>query len=137
MVYSNLDVSESVQIYIHPIIISNITPGIEVYVTESFGPTVLVMEFEDEEDALCVANDTEYGLSAAVFSRDLRKALRLAKRIETGAVHINRMRVYDEVILPHGGAKSSGIGRFNVGMEAWVRTKNIRMISEVAQFICH
>ncbi|MBE3047852.1 aldehyde dehydrogenase [Candidatus Bathyarchaeota archaeon] len=121
----NVNASESTSSRMRPIVINNVGPGMEVYMEESFGPTVSIVEFETEEEALRIANDTEYGLSAAVFSRDLRKALRMARCIETGAVHINRMTVHDETALPHGGAKSSGFGRFATGMDEWVRTKNI------------
>ncbi|QKD57872.1 Aldehyde/histidinol dehydrogenase [Fusarium oxysporum Fo47] len=110
---------------LRPIIISGIKPDMEIYEKESFGPTVSLIEFETEAEALQIANNTEYGLSSAIFTRDLRKALRLAKRIETGAVHINRMTVQDEAVLPHGGAKASGFGRFNAGLGEWLRTKNI------------
>ncbi|KAH8656288.1 Aldehyde/histidinol dehydrogenase [Ilyonectria robusta] len=125
LVSGDIDATESTKTRLRPIIISNVKPDMDIYLTESFGPTVSIIEFETEEDALAIANDTEYGLSSAIFSRDLRRALRLAKKIETGAVHINRMTVHDESALPHGGAKSSGFGRFNAGMEEWVRTKNI------------
>ncbi|KAM0543281.1 hypothetical protein ACHAPJ_012365 [Fusarium lateritium] len=125
LVCGDLKVTDKTNTRLRPIVVSNVNPGMEIYMTESFGPTVSVIEFETDEDALVVANDTEYGLSSAIFSRDLRRALRLAKRIETGAVHINRMTVHDESALPHGGAKSSGFGRFNAGMEEWVRSKNI------------
>lgn len=125
LVCGDVDLTESTKSRLRPIIVSNVKPPMDIYATESFGPTVSVIEFETEEEALKIANDTEYGLSSAIFSTDLRKALRLAKKIETGAVHINRMSVHDEAVLPHGGAKSSGFGRFNTGMEEWVRTKNI------------
>ncbi|EXK86383.1 hypothetical protein FOQG_09655 [Fusarium oxysporum f. sp. raphani 54005] len=127
LVYGNVDAVERTPSRLRPIIVSGVKPGMDIYATESFGPTVSVIEFDTEDEALKIANDTEYGLSAAVFSKDLRRALRLAKRIETGAVHINRMTVHDEAVLPHGGAKSSGFGRFGTGMglEEWVRTKNI------------
>ncbi|KAH6982458.1 Aldehyde/histidinol dehydrogenase [Ilyonectria destructans] len=125
LVCGDVDATESTNTRLRPIIISNVKPDMEIYMTESFGPTVSIIEFETEEDALAIANDTEYGLSSAIFSRDLRRALKLAKKIETGAVHINRMTVHDESALPHGGAKSSGFGRFNAGMEEWARTKNI------------
>ncbi|KAK7417107.1 hypothetical protein QQZ08_011766 [Neonectria magnoliae] len=125
IVTGDVDAVEKTKTRLRPIIISNVKPDMDIYMTESFGPTVSVIEFETEEEALRIANDTEYGLSSAIFSRDLRKALRLARRIETGAVHINKMSVHDEAVLPHGGAKSSGFGRFNAGMEEWVRTKNI------------
>ncbi|KAH7152685.1 Aldehyde/histidinol dehydrogenase [Dactylonectria macrodidyma] len=127
LVCGNVDAAETTPSRLRPIIVSEVKPGMDIYATESFGPTVSVIEFDTEDEALKIANDTEYGLSAAIFSKDLRRALRLAKRIETGAVHINRMSVHDEAVLPHGGAKSSGFGRFNTGsgMEEWVRTKNI------------
>lgn len=125
IVCGNPDASESASTRMRPIIIGGVKPEMDLYLTESFGPTVSLIEFETDEEALRVANDTEYGLSASVFSKDLRRALRLAKKIETGAVHINRMSVHDEAVLPHGGAKSSGHGRFNASLEEWVRTKNI------------
>lgn len=110
-----------------PVVIGGVTPEMDIYQNESFGPTVSLIEIESEEEALRIANDTEYGLSSAVFTEDLRRALRLAKGIETGAVHINSMSVHDEANLPHGGTKASGHGRFNAsaGLEEWVRTKNI------------
>lgn len=109
-----------------PVIVKGVTTDMDLYMTESFGPSVALYEVESEEEALALANDTEYGLSSAVFTEDLRRGLRLAKGIETGAVHINSMSVHDEPALPHGGAKASGYGRFNsVGLEEWVRTKTI------------
>lgn len=108
-----------------PIAIGGVTQQMDVYATESFGPSVALYEVETEEEALRLANDTEYGLSSAVFTGDLGRGFRLAKGIETGAVHINSMSVHDEAGLPHGGAKASGYGRFNAsaGLEEWVRTK--------------
>lgn len=86
-----------------PVAISGVKKGMDLYYTESFGPTVSVMTVNSEEEALEVANDTEYGLSAAVFTKDLGRALRLARGIESGAVHVNAMTVHDETGLPHGG----------------------------------
>lgn len=109
-----------------PVIVKGVTTDMDLYKTESFGPSVALYEVDSEEEALRLANDTEYGLSSAVFTEDLRRGLRLAKGIETGAVHINSMSVHDEPALPHGGAKASGYGRFNsVGLDEWVRTKTI------------
>ncbi|KAH8656256.1 aldehyde dehydrogenase, partial [Ilyonectria robusta] len=96
-----------------------------IYITKSFGPAFSIIKFKTEEDALAIVNNTEHSLTSATFSRDLRRALKLAKKIEIGAVHINRMTVHDESALPYGGANSSGFERFNVGMEEWARTKNI------------
>lgn len=112
---------------LRPLILDNVTTDMNIYPTESFGPTASLFEVETEEAAIKIANDTEYGLSSAVFTEDLRRGLRFARAIETGAVHINGMTVHDEAGLSHGGAKASGYGRFNssAGLGEWVRTKNV------------
>lgn len=108
-----------------PVILENVKEGMELYYTESFGPTVSLFLVESDEEAIKIANDTEYGLTSSVFTEDLRRGLKIAKQIETGAVHINSMSVHDESALPHGGAKKSGWGRFNgaEGLKEWVRLK--------------
>ena len=108
-----------------PVVLSDVSEKMDIYYTESFGPTVSVFTVESDEEAIKIANDTDYGLASAVFTEDLRRGLKIAKAIETGAVHINSMSVHDEALLPHGGAKKSGFGRFNSreGLEEWVRTK--------------
>lgn len=122
----NLDAVEATPTRMRPIVVKGITTEMDLYKTESFGPSVGLYEVDTEEEALRIANDTEYGLTSAVFTEDLRRGLRIAKGIETGACHINSMSVHDESALPHGGAKSSGYGRFNTfGLEEWVRTKTI------------
>jgi benzaldehyde dehydrogenase (NAD) len=83
-----------------------------IFVEESFGPSVSVIRVSGIEDAIKVANDTEYGLSAAVFSKDVARALTIAARIETGICHINGPTVHDEAQMPFGGVKGSGYGRF-------------------------
>ncbi|RDA82952.1 hypothetical protein CP532_0864 [Ophiocordyceps camponoti-leonardi (nom. inval.)] len=96
-----------------PVILDNVDTTMDVYRTESFGPSVSLFTFDTEAEAVKLANDTEYGLSAAVFSEDLKAAFRIADALESGAVHINSMTVHDESSLPHGGVKDSGFGRFN------------------------
>jgi acyl-CoA reductase-like NAD-dependent aldehyde dehydrogenase len=110
-----------------PVIIEGVHEEMDIYRTESFGPTASVYEVDDDDTAIRIANDTEYGLTSAVFTKDLRRGLKIARQIETGAVHINKMTIHDEAALPHGGAKMSGFGRFNgrEGLEEWVRTKVI------------
>jgi acyl-CoA reductase-like NAD-dependent aldehyde dehydrogenase len=127
LLYGDVNAQESTPTRMRPIVVSGVTTDMDIYKTESFGPTVSLYEIETEEEALRIANDTEYGLSSAVFTEDLRRGLRFAGEIETGAVHINSMSVHDESALPHGGAKASGYGRFNAGMglSEWVRTKTI------------
>lgn len=73
---------------------------------------VCVVRARDVDDAVRIANDTEYGLSAAVFSRDIVRALGVAKRIESGICHVNGPTVHDEAQMPFGGMKASGYGRF-------------------------
>ncbi|KAF2025112.1 aldehyde dehydrogenase, partial [Setomelanomma holmii] len=92
---------------------------------ENFGPLVAVTTVQSDEEAVKIANSSEYGLSAAVFTRDLRKSLTLAKQIQSGAVHINSMTIQDEPSLAFGGVKNSGWGRFNAdkGMEEFLVTK--------------
>ncbi|KAI2472536.1 aldehyde dehydrogenase [Annulohypoxylon bovei var. microspora] len=123
----DVDVKEGSKTRMRPLVISKVTPDMDLYKQESFGPSVSLIEVESEEEALRVANDTEYGLTSAVFTEDLRVGLRFARGIESGAVHINNMTIHDEMTLPHGGVKASGHGRFNSlpGVEEWVRTKTI------------
>lgn len=126
VVAGNIDAEESSSTRMRPIVIKNISTEMDIYKTETFGPSVSLFEIETEEEALELANDTEYGLTSAVFTENLRTGLRFAKEIESGAVHINNMTVHDESGLPHGGVKSSGFGRFgSTGLEEWVRTKTI------------
>ncbi len=93
-------------------IIDKVVPGMRIYDEESFGPVKPVIRVSGDEQAIHVANDTEYGLSAAVFSRDIQRALDVAGRIESGICHINGPTVGDEPQMPFGGVKSSGLGRF-------------------------
>ncbi|MGV0837246.1 aldehyde dehydrogenase family protein [Mycolicibacterium thermoresistibile] len=86
--------------------------GIATAAEEVFGPVVTVIRADDDEHALAMANDTEYGLSSAVFSSDEARALRIAHRLEAGMTHINDTTVNDEPNTAFGGEKNSGIGRF-------------------------
>jgi len=83
-----------------------------VYDEETFGPVTCVVRAHGVEDAIRLANDTEYGLSAAVFGRDVNRALSVAMRIDSGSCHINGPTVQDEAQAPFGGTKASGYGRF-------------------------
>ncbi|KAL5592825.1 hypothetical protein FOBRF1_013133 [Fusarium oxysporum] len=127
LVHGSPDLEEASKTRLRPIVVRDVTTGMDIYQTESFGPTVSLITIETEEEAIKIANDTEYGLSSAVFTSDLQRGLRIAREIETGAVHINNMSIHDESGLPHGGAKASGYGRFgaSAGLDEWTRTKNI------------
>ncbi len=93
-------------------LLDHVTPTMRVYSEESFGPVKPVIRVNGEDEAVRVANDTEYGLSSAVFSRDIRRAMAVAARIEAGICHINGPTVGDEAQMPFGGVKGSGYGRF-------------------------
>jgi acyl-CoA reductase-like NAD-dependent aldehyde dehydrogenase len=126
LVYGDVADAFSSPAHMRPVVISGVTKDMDIYRTESFGPSVSLFVFESEEEALELANHTDYGLSSAIFTRDLARGLKLAKGIESGAVHINSMTVHDESALPHGGVKASGFGRFNAsGLEEWTQTKTI------------
>ncbi len=99
-------------------VIDHVTPHMRLYAQESFGPVVSVIRARDQDDAIRIANDTEYGLAAAVFTRDLSNALTVARLIRSGICHINGATVHDEPQAPFGGLGSSGYGRF--GGEAGV-----------------
>jgi len=94
------------------IVVDRVTPDMALFREESFGPQVSITRVKSAEEAVKLANDTEYGLSAALFTRDIARALELAKRIETGICHINGPTVHDEAQMPFGGVKASGHGRF-------------------------
>jgi vanillin dehydrogenase len=99
-------------LYFNPTVLTNVTPEMRVYSEESFGPIVAIVPVDGIDEAVRVANDTEYGLSSAIFSRDIDAALSVAARLQTGMCHINDATVNDEPPMPFGGVKHSGWGRF-------------------------
>ena len=99
-------------LYFEPTVLTDVRPEMRVYSEESFGPIVAIVPVDGVDEAVRVANDTEYGLSSAVFSRDVDAALAVARRLDTGMCHINDATVNDEPPMPFGGVKDSGWGRF-------------------------
>lgn len=93
-------------------VVDRVTPEMRLYSEESFGPIVAIVRVNGDDEAVRVANDTEYGLSAAVFSQNINRALSVAMRINSGICHINGSTVADEAHMPFGGTKASGYGRF-------------------------
>jgi vanillin dehydrogenase len=93
-------------------VLDHVTPAMRIYSEESFGPVVAVIRVRGVDEAVRVANDTEYGLSSAVFGRDVKRAMDVALRIESGICHVNGPTVHDEAQMPFGGMKASGYGRF-------------------------
>jgi vanillin dehydrogenase len=95
-----------------PTVLTGITSEMRIYHEESFGPVVGIMSVDSPEEAVQVANDTEYGLAASVFGGHVPTALDLARQIESGICHVNGATVHDEPQMPFGGVKASGWGRF-------------------------
>ena len=93
-------------------VVDGVTNAMALYRDESFGPIVAIIRAKDEADAIRLANDSEYGLSAAVFTRDTARGLRVARQIRSGMCHINGPTVHDEAQMPFGGVGASGYGRF-------------------------
>ncbi len=96
--------------FVEPTILSDVTSDMTVYQDETFGPVVPVIPFSTDEEAVRIANDTEYGLSSGIISADEERALAMARRLETGSCHVNCSSVNDEPHIPFGGTKASGLG---------------------------
>jgi acyl-CoA reductase-like NAD-dependent aldehyde dehydrogenase len=97
--------------FYQPTILAGVTADMLVFREESFGPVISVIKVKDSEEALAAANDSCFGLSAAVITNDLQKAMDLSLRLESGMVHINDCTLLDEPHVPFGGVKDSGFGR--------------------------
>ena len=112
--------------YVEPTIFTNVTNDMAVAQEEIFGPVASVIKFEDEEEAVAIANDSKFGLGGAVFTESLSRAHRVAARIRTGSVWINTYRIVTHLV-PFGGYKMSGWGRENGedGLEAFLETKAV------------
>ncbi len=93
-------------------VVDGVTDAMDIYREESFGPVVAVIRARDAEHAVELANDSEYGLSASIFTRDVSKGLGIARRIRSGICHVNGPTVHDEAQMPFGGTGASGYGRF-------------------------
>ncbi|CUB04127.1 aldehyde dehydrogenase [Marinomonas fungiae] len=109
-------------------LLDNVTPNMRIFNEESFGPVKSIIRVDGDEEAIAMANDTEYGLSAAVFSQDINRALACANAIESGICHINGPTVADEPHMPFGGVGDSGYGRFG-GKAAIAEFTDLRWIT--------
>jgi benzaldehyde dehydrogenase (NAD) len=110
-------------------VLDHVTPAMRIYHEESFGPVKPVVRVSGVEATLACANDNAYGLSAAVFGRDIGRAWQVAQRIESGICHINGATVHDEAQMPFGGVKGSGYGRFGgkAGVDAFTELRWITL----------
>ncbi len=96
-----------------PTVLTDVTTAMSVMQQEMFGPVACLIPFDTEDEAIDIANDTDFGLSGAVHTRRLEHGVEIAKRLHTGMVHINDTTIHDEPIVPFGGEKQSGFGRLN------------------------
>jgi benzaldehyde dehydrogenase (NAD) len=117
-------------------LLDHVTPEMKIYHEETFGPVKAIIRVRDDEQAVETANDSEFGLSAAVFSRDIGRAWQVASRIQTGICHINGPTVHDEPQMPFGGVKASGYGRFGgkSGMDAFTELRWISLQTKPRQY---
>jgi len=93
-------------------LLDHVTPAMRIYHEETFGPVKAIVRVRNTEEAIACANDNEYGLSAAVFGKDIARAFNVARKIDSGICHVNAPTVHDEAQMPFGGVKGSGLGRF-------------------------
>jgi aldehyde dehydrogenase (NAD+) len=100
-------------LYVEPTVLSEATNDMAAACNEHFGPVAPVIPFADEDEAVELANDTEYGLAATVHADDLDRAKEIAKSIDAGMVHLNDQPVNEEPAIPFGGMKASGMGRYD------------------------
>lgn len=113
--------------FVEATVVDQVKPGMAIARDEIFGPVVAVMSFDTEEEAVCLANDTAYGLAATVFSNDINVAIRMARKVQAGTVAVNGYGEGD-ISTPFGGHKSSGFGGYDKGIEAFDQYTQLKTI---------
>ncbi len=117
-------------------LLGGVTSEMRIYSEESFGPICAMIVAKDEAEAISIANDSEYGLSASVFTTDTARGLKVARQIHSGICHVNGPTVHDEAQMPFGGVGSSGYGRFGgkAGVEQFTELRWITMETEPGHY---
>jgi acyl-CoA reductase-like NAD-dependent aldehyde dehydrogenase len=112
-------------LFFQPTVLDAVAPDMTVWTEETFGPVAPVITVSGEEEAIKLANDSDYGLSAGIITADEERGLSVARRLETGMAHVNDTSVYDEPNAPFGGVKNSGLGRHGgkAAIEAFTMTR--------------
>ena len=117
-------------------LLGHVTPRMRIDHEETFGPVKAIVRVDRVEAAVACGNDNEYGLSAAVFGRDIARALNVARRIESGICHVDGPTVHDEAQMPFGGVKGSGLGRFGgkAGIAEFTELRWITLQTQARQY---
>jgi acyl-CoA reductase-like NAD-dependent aldehyde dehydrogenase len=112
--------------FVRPTVFSEVTPEMTIAREEIFGPVLAMLDVDDFDHALAVANETSYGLAAGIWTRDIKKAHRAARALQAGTVWINAYNLYDAA-SPYGGDKASGFGRESglAGLDTYLQTKSV------------
>ncbi|HUH39314.1 MAG TPA: aldehyde dehydrogenase family protein, partial [Castellaniella sp.] len=113
--------------YVEPTIFEGVAPGMRLFQEEVFGPILAVTTFETEDEAVALANDTQYGLAASLYTLDIRRAQRVSRRIRAGTVSVNGFSEGD-ITAPFGGYKLSGFGGRDKGLEAFDQYTQTKVI---------
>lgn len=113
--------------FVAPTLLDNVDPDSRIAQEEVFGPVISVITYEDEEDAIAIANNSMYGLSGAVYTEDIDHGFEVARRIRTGTISVNTATM--DFTLPFGGYKQSGVGREGglEGLEEFFEIKTVHM----------
>lgn len=98
-------------LFFEPTVITGVTSAMDIFYEEVFGPVANIMFVDGEDEAVAMANDNHYGLSAAIITKNEERGLSVARRIQSGMAHVNDTTIYDEPTVPFGGVKNSGMGR--------------------------
>ena len=117
-------------------VVDGVTSKMKIYSEESFGPVVGVIRAKNEAEAVRLANDSEYGLSASVFTRDIPRGLAVARQIRSGICHVNGPTVHDEAQMPFGGVGASGYGRFGgkAGIDSFTELRWVTIETQPGHF---
>ena len=117
-------------------VLDHVTPQMRIYHEETFGPVKCIVRVNGVEEAIACANDNEYGLSAAVFGRDIARALNVALKIDSGICHVNGPTVHDEAQMPFGGVGASGYGRFGgkAGIDSFTELRWITVETQAGHY---
>lgn len=125
-------------LFYRPTVLADVPVTAPAYAQEVFGPVAPVVAFDSDDEAVALASDSEYGLSLGILSGDGLRALELARRIPSGAVHINDQTVSDEAVIPFGGMGSSGngsrMGGITHNLDAYTETRWVTAQSELPAY---